>query len=147
MLAPLAYRFDHLHVFCSDVDATERWFVEGLGAALVERRHSRGVRTSELQLGGAQLLIRGAREGEQLAPAGARHFGADHFGLRVVDVDATVAELRRRGVRIEVEPWDFGPNLRIAFIKGPDEVRIELVQTKEPLPDPNPKDGTLGGPQ
>jgi catechol 2,3-dioxygenase-like lactoylglutathione lyase family enzyme len=147
MLAPLAYRFDHLHLFCSDVDATERWFVEGLGATLVERRHARGVRVSELQLGGAQLLIRGAREGEQLASAGARRFGTDHFGLRVVDLDATVAELRRRGVLIEVEPWDFGPTLRIAFIKGPDDVRIELVQTKEPPTDPDPEGGALGGPQ
>ena len=138
MPTPLAYRFDHLHVFCSDVDATERWFVEGLGATLVERRLSRGVRVSELQLGGAQILIRAAREGEQLAPAGARHFGADHFGLRVVDVDATVAELRRRGVQIEVEPWDFGPTMRIAFVKGPDDVRIELVQTKESPADPIP---------
>jgi lactoylglutathione lyase len=138
MIAPLSYRFDHLHVFCSDVDATERWFVEGLGAALVERRLSRGVRVSELQLGGAQILIRAAREGEQLAPAGVRHFGADHFGLRVADVDATVAELRRRGVRIEVEPWDFGPTMRIAFVKGPDEVRIELLQTKEASTDPIP---------
>ena len=137
MPAPLAYRFDHLHVFCSDVDATERWFVEGLGAALVERRLSRGVRTSELNLGGAHILIRAAREGEQLASGGARRFGADHFGLRVVDVDATVAELRRRGVTIDVEPWDFGPALRIAFVKGPDDVRIELVQPKEPPTDPS----------
>jgi catechol 2,3-dioxygenase-like lactoylglutathione lyase family enzyme len=82
-----------------------------------------------------------------LAPAGARHFGADHFGLRVLDVDATVAELRRRGVRIEVEPWDFGPTLRIAFVKGPDDVRVELVQTKEPPTDSIPEGGALGGPQ
>jgi lactoylglutathione lyase len=136
MIAPLSCRFDHLHVFCSDVDATERWFVEGLGAALVERRLSQGVRASEVQLGGAKVLIRAAREGEQLAPAGARHFGADHFGLRVADVDATVAELRRRGVRIDVEPWDFEPTMRIAFVKGPDDVRIELVQMKEPQTDP-----------
>jgi hypothetical protein len=27
-----------------------------------------------------------------------------------------------------VEPWDVGPHLRIAFVKGPDNVRIELVQ-------------------
>ena len=130
MAAPLDYRFDHIHVFCSDVEATERWFVEGLGAELVERRHGRGALTTELRLGGAQVLIRGAREGEQLAPAGVRHFGADHFGLHVADVDATVAELRRRGGKIDVEPWDFGPTLRIAFVKGPDDVRIELVQTK-----------------
>ena len=49
-----------------------------------------------------------------------------------------MAELRRRGVMIDVEPWDFGPTLRIAFVKGPDDVRIELVQTKEPPTDPIP---------
>ena len=130
MPAPLDYRFDHIHVFCSDVEATERWFVGGLGAELVEHRHARGTLTVDLRLGGAQVLIRGAREGEQLAPAGVRHFGTDHFGLRVADVDATVAELRRRGVTIDVEPWDFTPTLRIAFVKGPDDIRIELVQAK-----------------
>ena len=130
MASPLEYQFHHIHVFCSDLAATERWFTEGLGAELVERRDSRGVPGVVLRLGGAQVLLRPAREGETLTPAGARHFGADHFGLRVDDVDATVAELKRRGVFVEVEPWDFGPASRIAFIKGPDEVRIELVQPR-----------------
>ena len=130
MAAPLDYQFHHIHVFCSDLAATERWFADGLGAELVERRDSRGVPGVVLRLGGAQVLLRPAREGEDLAPAGARRFGADHFGLEVSDIDATVAELKRRGVFVEVEPWDFGPRARIAFIKGPDEVRIELVQPK-----------------
>jgi len=130
MPAPLDCRFDHIHVFCSDLDATERWFLEGLGAALVERRQSRGIRLSVLALGGAQILLRGVREGESLAPAGGRRFGTDHFGLRVPDVDAAIAELRHRGVTIEVEPWDITPTTRIAFVKGPDDVRIELIQTE-----------------
>jgi catechol 2,3-dioxygenase-like lactoylglutathione lyase family enzyme len=130
MAAPLEYQFHHIHVFCSDVDATQRWFTDGLGAELVGRADSRGVPGVTLRVGGAQVLLRPARAGEDLVPAGARHFGADHFGLQVSDVDATVAELKQRGVFIEVEPWDFGPHTRIAFIKGPDEVRIELVQPK-----------------
>ena len=130
MAAPLDYQFHHIHVFCSDLAATERWFTDGLGAELVERRDSRGVPGVVLRLGGAQILLRPARAGENLAPAGARRFGADHFGLEVSDIDATVAELKRRGVFVEVEPWDFSPRARIAFIKGPDEVRIELVQPK-----------------
>ncbi|MGE3270047.1 MAG: VOC family protein [Chloroflexota bacterium] len=130
MPGPLEYQFHHIHVFCSDLEATERWFTEGVGATVVERRDSRGVPGVVLNLGGANVLLRPAREGENLASAGARHFGADHFGLRVDDVDAAVAELRSRGVFIEVEPWDFSPGSRIAFIKGPDEVRIELVQPR-----------------
>ena len=130
MPAPLDCRFDHIHVFCSDLDCTERWFLEGLGATLVERRMSRGIPLSVLSLGGAQILLRGAREGEALEPAGGRRFGTDHFGLRVPDVDAAIAELRQRGVTIEVEPWDITPTTRIAFVKGPDDVRIELIQTQ-----------------
>ncbi len=130
MTTSLEYHFDHIHVYCSDFEATERWLVEGIGAELVKRGHVLGAPTSELRLGAAHVLIRGARPGEQFAPAGARRFGTDHFGLRVPDVDATVAELRRRGVTIEVEPKDFNPNLRIAFVKGPDDMRIELVQTR-----------------
>jgi catechol 2,3-dioxygenase-like lactoylglutathione lyase family enzyme len=123
--------FDHIHVYCSDFDATERWFREGLGAELVERTETRGLLVGQLRLGGATILIRNAREGEKLAPGPAdRHFGADHFGLRVADVDATVAELRRRGVTIDVEPWDFSPKMRIAFVRGPDNIRIELVQPR-----------------
>jgi catechol 2,3-dioxygenase-like lactoylglutathione lyase family enzyme len=125
-----SYQFHHIHIFCSNLEATERWFVDGVGAEFVDRRDSRGVPGVTLRLGGASVLLRPARDGETLAEVGARHYGADHFGLRVDDVDATVADLRGRGVEIEVEPWDFAPTMRIAFIKGPDSVRIELVQPK-----------------
>ncbi len=124
----LQYQFDHVHVLSLNPMATEKWFVEGLGAQLVERRDSRGIPATVIRLGGVQILIRGLRDNETRVPATVRQFGTDHFGLRVADVDATVEELRGRGVTIEVEPWDFGPNLRIAFIKGPDDIRIELVQ-------------------
>ena len=125
-----AYRFNHIHVFCSDLAASERWFVEGVGAELVERRDSRGVASAVLRLGGAQILLRPAREGEDLVAPTRRTFGADHFGLEVPDVDAAVAAMRSRGVTIEVEPWDFSSTSRIAFVRGPDNVRIELVQSR-----------------
>ena len=131
MAEQLDYDFNHIHVFCSDLGATERWFVEGIGAQLVERRDSRGTPASVLRLGGAQVLLRGAREGEDLAPAGQRHFGTDHFGLSVNNLEGTVEELRSRGVFIEVEPWEFRPGVWIAFVRGPDDVRIELVETRQ----------------
>ncbi len=130
MTTPLEYHYDHVHLYCSDCEATERWFVEKIGAELVKRGQALGAPMSELRLGGGTVLIRGARPGEQFAPAGARRFGTDHFGLRVADVDTTIAELRRRGVTIDMEPKDFSPSMRIAFVKGPDDVRIELVQLR-----------------
>src|SRR5690606_9369926 len=102
----------------------------GLGADVAGRPESRGVPSVRLKLGGANIYLRPQRDDESLTPPDSAHFGADHFGLRVADVDATVAELRKRGVFIEVEPWDFSASSRIAFVKGPDGVRIELVQAR-----------------
>ena len=52
-----------------------------------------------------------------------------HFlRVEVGSVDlARIAALHR--VAIDVEPWDFSPTMRIAFVKGPDNLRVELVQT------------------
>ena len=130
MAGPLDWSFDHIHVHCTNLDETARWFIDGLGAEVVDRPESRGVPSVRLKVGGANVYLRPKRDNETLVGRGEEIYGADHFGLRVEDVDATVAELRKRGVRIHVEPWDFSETSRIAFIIGPDNVRIELVQAR-----------------
>ena len=119
--------FNHIHIVCTDLVASEQWFVDKVGATLVERRDSRGSSTSELRLAGVRVLLRSAREDEVLTADAQRRFGTDHFGLEVTDVDAVVETLRGRGVEISIEPRN-SPMNRIAFIKGPDSVLIELVQ-------------------
>jgi lactoylglutathione lyase len=120
--------FDHIHFLCSDVQATERWFVDCLGAEFLGRREARGSTTTDLRLGGAMLLLRGARQNETMGEAGPARFGTDHLGLLVPDVDAAVLHLRQRGVEIFEEPAQVNPGLRIAYVRGPDQIRIELVQ-------------------
>jgi glyoxylase I family protein len=122
-------RLNHIHIICSDLTASESWFVEGLGAELVERRESRGMATSELRLAGIRLLLRVAHEDEAPASGRQRRYGPDHFALEVADVDATVETLRARGVAIAREPAD-SPRNRVAFIQGPDDLVIELVEPR-----------------
>jgi catechol 2,3-dioxygenase-like lactoylglutathione lyase family enzyme len=131
MTAPLEYRFNHIHVFCTDLEATARWFLEGMGAELVERRDSAGVPAVVLNLGGAPIILRGERSGEDLRQAQGRHFGTDHFGLAVRDIMGVAAELQHRGVELESDPFEFSPGVRIAYVRGPDGVRIELVEESE----------------
>jgi hypothetical protein len=45
----------------------------------------------------------------------------------VDDLDATVAELKRRGAEFAVEPRTPGPGLKIAFLRAPENVRIEVL--------------------
>jgi catechol 2,3-dioxygenase-like lactoylglutathione lyase family enzyme len=120
---------NHIHIICSDLAASESWFVDGVGAELVERREARGMPTSELRLAGIRLLLRGAHEQEIVAPGAQRRYGPDHFALEVADVDATVETLRARGVAIAREPADSARN-RVAFIQGPDDLVIELVRPR-----------------
>jgi lactoylglutathione lyase/glyoxylase I family protein len=55
--------------------------------------------------------------------------GYHHFCLNVADMDATVAEMRRRGVTVVTEPFELPViQRRLAFIADPFGNLIELAQ-------------------
>ena len=54
--------------------------------------------------------------------------GLDHIGLKVADIDAAVAELKAKGVKFTMEPTTIRPGTRIAFLRAPENVSIELLQ-------------------
>ena len=124
----LSYRFDHVHIYCSDLHASESWFIEKMGAELIRHRDPKPAPASDLRIGGAVLYLREQWPDESFGEGGPSRFGTDHFGLAVDNLDATAAELKRRGVEFDTEPYEIRPGLRIAFVKGPDELRIELLQ-------------------
>ena len=70
-----------------------------------------------------------ARQGDATPSQG---HSIDHIGFRPLNVDAAVSELKGRNVKIATEPRPLtlpsGVSMRLAFIEGPDGVRIELVQ-------------------
>jgi lactoylglutathione lyase len=128
MAGPLDYVFDHVHVFCTDVEATQAWFVDRLGAIQLDRMATPQNRSSHVSLGGVRIFLREALPDETLVHPSQHQYGADHVGLLVTNLDATVAELRRRKVTIAVEPFAFKPGTRLAFVEGPDKIRVELIQ-------------------
>ena len=131
MVRGLDFTFDHIHIYCSDLGATENWFITCLDAQLLRRRTNKGAPACDLQLGGTTIFLRGRQKGEAIANPGPKHFGTDHFGFRVRDLASTASELKRRGVTFDVEPYETRPGLSVAFVRGPDDVRIELLQYTE----------------
>jgi lactoylglutathione lyase len=61
------------------------------------------------------------------APPEPPHLGLEHLGLRVDGIDAVVAELKAKGAEFTVEPKTIRPGVRIAFLRGPQNVPIELL--------------------
>jgi catechol 2,3-dioxygenase-like lactoylglutathione lyase family enzyme len=53
----------------------------------------------------------------------------DHWALSTANLDATVARLKREGVKFleEVHPWG---SARAAMIEGPDRIAIEIVEVR-----------------
>lgn len=123
----MTYQFDHIHLRSPDPQTAARFYVdmfeaESLGTIETER----GIRAI-IKLGGQTVFI------EQVPPDTAvppppPYVGIEHLGLRVSRLDEVVARLKAKGVKFVVEPRQPKPGLRIAFLEGPDKVRIELLE-------------------
>ena len=133
--------FDHIHLISADPDATSQWYSDVLGAEIIRKSEVRGAIQISVRLGGATLLVRGQRAGEDPSSTGPmQHFadfsshnewGTDHFGYTYQgDLYAYAEELKAKGATFSVEPYDFSPGAVIGYISAPDGVSIELVQAK-----------------
>ncbi len=83
-----------------------------------------------MQIGGATLFLRGVRPGETPGGGDADSvMGVDHFSLAVDDAKKTAAGLKARGADFIREPGASGMGGRTtAFIRGPENIRIELSE-------------------
>ena len=123
-----AFKFDHIHLFTRDPEATARWYERMLGAEVV-RSDQQGKPRIDLKLGGANIFILDVALDERCGTAvGHPHQGLDHFGLEVKDIDKVCADLKAKGAKFTREPDTVRPGIRIAFVEGPEQVSIELLE-------------------
>jgi lactoylglutathione lyase len=123
------YAYDHIHLRTKDPRGMAQYFEKMFDAKIIESIQSDGQPRIDLDIDGLMVFIAEVPPDAEM-PSNPRdpHLGLDHFGFRVENVDETVAELKRRGADIAVEPRTIRPGVRIAFVRAPDDVRIELLQ-------------------
>ena len=134
-MATATLSFDHVHLLSKDPQSTANLVCGETGG---QNRKKRGRKRRATGLRHARRIY---RDRARTAPAGERRrisagleWGVDHFGLRVQgDFDGFCGDLRGKGVTFSLEPRDFNPTTRIAFINAPDGVSIELLNRKEQL--------------
>ncbi len=136
----------HTMVRISDIDESLHFFCEGLGLKEIRRRESEQGRFTLIFLASSDDLARAEMEPEFDGPlpaglpmieltynwdpeeyTGGRNFG--HMAYRVRDIYALCARLQGLGYTIHRPPRDG----RMAFVKSPDGISIELLQEGEPL--------------
>ena len=117
--------FHHIHLRGADPAAMLAWYAAQFGGRVGKLKD----RIDGIDLSGVWIL---AQRGEAVPSQG---HSIDHIGFRPLDVDAAVAELKTKNVKITTEPRPLtfanGVTARIAFAEAPDGVRIELVQRPE----------------
>ncbi|GGY58811.1 lactoylglutathione lyase [Marinobacter zhanjiangensis] len=128
----------HTMVRVSDLDESLRFYCDLLGLKEISRK--------EVEKGRFTLVFLAAPEDEQRARedrapmieltwnwdpeeyAGGRNFG--HLAYGVDDIYELCQHLQDNGVTINRPPRDG----RMAFVRSPDGISIELLQKDEPLP-------------
>ena len=123
------YSYHHVHLLSTDALAAARFYETMFDATFTESKGANGLPRCHVHVGGQLILISTADE-DAREPATGPHsqIGIDHIGLRVEDMDEAAAELKERGAEFSVEPREFRPGIRIAFVQGPDGASIELVE-------------------
>lgn len=102
-----------------------------LGGEIVRSYDRRGAPQIHVAFNRATIIVRGQRTGERASRKDGRQWGVDHFGFQVQgDFDGFCNGLKKKGVTFTLEPMDFNPTTRIAFIEAPDSVSIEIVHRK-----------------
>ncbi len=122
------YAYDHIHLRATDPQATAAYYRDVFDARVVEAMQPNGRPRIELSIDGVVVLIADSPGENCPASPSEPYLGLDHFGLRVNDVDEVIADLKRRGAEIIDEPRTIRPGVRIAFVRAPENVRIELLQ-------------------
>ncbi len=127
----MAYEFDHVHLKSMAPEETAEFYVKAFNFKIVSDTTrvfgDRFVRCETVD--GAVINISGPRTDEKLGPGdGTAHIGLEHFGLKVDDIDAEIERLKGLGAELMEGPIDVPNGPRIAFIKAPVDVRIELLQ-------------------
>jgi catechol 2,3-dioxygenase-like lactoylglutathione lyase family enzyme len=121
------YTYDHIHLRSLEPLETAQYFHKMFGAKIMETVQSDGQPRVDIDVNGLIIFI--AKAGTDTPPSlKDPHLGLDHFGFRVDNLDEAVKELKERGAEFAVEPYQLRPDLKIAFVRAPGDVRIELLE-------------------
>ena len=128
----MSLKYLHTMVRVKDLDATIKFF-ELLGMKEIRRHDNDGGRFSLIFMAApgdedCPVELTYNWDGDEGLPSDGRHFG--HLAYETDDVYALCQHLMDNGVTINRPPREG----RMAFVRSPDNVSIELLQKGENLP-------------
>ena len=129
-----AMKYLHTMVRVTDIEASLKFYRDALGLEVLSRRDNEAGKFTLVFLAAPgdptaqiELTYNWPQNGVAETYTGGRNFG--HVAYRVENIYATCQRLVDHGVTILRPPRDG----RMAFVRSPDQISIELLQAGEPL--------------
>ena len=128
-------KIDHIGIAVTSIDAVRKLYEDVLGIRLTETEvvNDQQVKVAFLPIGESEieLLESTTSDGPVAKFIAAKGEGIQHIALRVNDINATLSELKAKGVRlIDESPRKGASGARIAFLhpKATNGTLIELCE-------------------
>jgi lactoylglutathione lyase len=118
----MALKLNHVHLKTRDPDKTARFYVDVLGAKIVNQSPPRGYR---LDLHGLSLNVTDHLEDQTRT----QRYGIEHIAIDTDELDKVVDRLKAEGVNI-LEQTVVSGGRRVCFFEGPDGVQLEFIEMK-----------------
>jgi lactoylglutathione lyase len=128
-------KYLHTMVRVTDIEQSKRFYCDGLGLREVRRTENEAGRYTLVFLaapGDEAAQIELTFNWDPEAYTGGRNFG--HLAYGTDDIYALCQHLQDMGITINRPPRDG----RMAFVRSPDEISVELIQSGPALPAQEP---------
>ena len=122
----MRFRVQHVHLRGEDPRRSAQWYVDNLGANIVNEITMPGGFTVQMDLNGLGINI--SNSGGLPPDESGRRLGLDHIAIETNELDEAMKNLHQNGAKILDPIREYSTGTRAAFIEGPDNVRMELVQ-------------------
>jgi lactoylglutathione lyase len=129
----------HTMVRVTDIEASLRFYRDALGLEVLSRKDNESGQFTLVFLAApgnpsaqVELTYNWPKDGVSETYSGGRNFG--HLAYAVDDIYATCQRLVDHGVVISRPPRDG----RMAFVRSPDQISVELLQAGPALPPAEP---------
>ena len=124
--------FDHLHLVVPDPEKIADFFVKAFGAEKVSvDKLPDGRIRAELYITGGRMIINTPQPNDTRIPdSPQKRFGTEHFGMKVDDLEGALQRCQAAGAKLVMDVTQIRPGTRIAFFMAPDNVLVELLETK-----------------
>jgi len=125
------YKINHIHIKSSDPEKEANWWVTAFDFKITnDEVRLVGDRFISCESeDGLRVNISSERTNEKLGPSDSDpHYGLEHFGFDSNDIEKDIKKFVGLGAQLAEGPNEQPNGMKIAFLKTPGNVRVELIE-------------------